>query len=326
VDPNLFIVADRDLVITLDSKQVEVRRLSGQSLDLRTSRHLRDGHGVVVHEDLYEVVLLGIDKSHSSSLRFHCFIETVPLLKLICQETGFGLETDHPEEVDKYSRSGTFIPVESSLMTLQQVAGHLGVSRRRVQALVQSRQLPADRIGNQWVVERSVVDAAENVRHHRRGRPLGEVSCWSSILYVADGNHRMAAIGELDAFRRRVRNRAVHERCYVHPSEIGSVLSYPGVVSGGADAAIAANAPLDDPDVHDVYVRSSAFEAVLQRSAAVSDERGNVIFHVVADDAWPFGPGESHAGLWVAWLDLADRQQRDAQLVQDRLIGGRVRA
>ncbi len=54
-------------------------------------------------------------------------------------------------------------------------------------------------------------------------------------------------------------------------------------------------------------------------------EGANLIFHVIEDDAWPFESQQTHADAWTAWLDLADAEDRAADPLLDRLVGGRVR-
>lgn len=215
--------------------------------------------------------------------------------------------------------------MESGLLTLGQVAGHLGVSRRRAQALVQRGQLPAERLGWQWFVSRSAIERAENSRVAKPGRPLGAESAWRLIRSVCDGDAHLAA-REMDAFRRRVHGRADHRRLYVHPSVVRELLSDAAVVVSGADAAAEAGAPLDEPQVHDVYVRAADADRLNSAFAGRPDDDGNIALHAVEDRAWPFDEGQRFAPAWVAWLDLEDRRERGADLLLDRLIGGRVLA
>lgn len=55
-----------------------------------------------------------------------------------------------------------------ALITTAQAAGQLGVSVRRVQALIKARRLPAERIGRDWLInEFHLADVAER----KPGRP-----------------------------------------------------------------------------------------------------------------------------------------------------------
>jgi excisionase family DNA binding protein len=54
------------------------------------------------------------------------------------------------------------------LLTTEQVAAELGITRRRVQVLITTRRLPAQQIGHAFVVRRGDID---QVRHRPVGRP-----------------------------------------------------------------------------------------------------------------------------------------------------------
>ncbi|MGB9111890.1 MAG: hypothetical protein WCF24_04090 [Acidimicrobiales bacterium] len=97
------------------------------------------------------------------------------------------------------------------------------------------------------------------------------------------------------------------------------------VVYGGRDAALHDGVPVDPGEPKDVYVKESDWLALSDRVGArpVSDG-ANVALHVVPDEAWPFEVGERFTSLWSAWLDLADRDDRAADTVLDRLVGGRI--
>jgi excisionase family DNA binding protein len=55
------------------------------------------------------------------------------------------------------------------LLTVKDVAAELGISDRRVQQLINGRQLPATMLGKNWVVRRGDLDLVRTRRP--RGRP-----------------------------------------------------------------------------------------------------------------------------------------------------------
>lgn len=210
-------------------------------------------------------------------------------------------------------------------LTLAEAAGRLGVSRRRVQAMVASGVLAAERRGVQWFIPASALRTIEHNRELRAGRPLSPRTAWECIQRLGTDGPRLAATGELHAFRRRMRRRARHRAYYVHPGLADELRRHSGVVVGGRDAA-AAMVPVDPGDL-DIYLPDSAAEAILTEvGARPAVGNANVFVHLVADTAWPFGPAQRHTDPWVAWLDLEDRQDRAAVTLLDRLIGGRTRA
>ncbi len=214
------------------------------------------------------------------------------------------------------------------MVSVQEAAERLGVHRSRVEALILSGVLPAAKTGSQWILDRRELDRYDNVRPYRRGRPLSAVAAWARIVDAGDLLRRREP-GSLDAERRDLRARAAHEPLHVHPGVLGDALDDPLVRLGGREAAIAAGAPLDvDADgVHDVYLPAGPAVGWKKRVRARSErEVPNVWLHVVPDEAWDRVPDARHLGLFVAWLDLADRLDRGADLVLDRLGRGRARA
>lgn len=215
--------------------------------------------------------------------------------------------------------------MEESL-TLEAAGRRLGVTRRRVQAMVSSGILPAEKRGAQWFVPASAVRIADHNRASRPGRPLTARTAWDCVERLPDDGRRFAAERHLDELRKRLRPRAKHLSYYVHPGLLADLRRQREVVIGGRDAAAEAGAPADPVDV-DLYVKESAARGVLDDVAAKpAFGNANVFAHVVPDDAWPFRPGQRHTDPWVAWLDLEDRQDRAAVTLLDRLIGGRVPA
>lgn len=209
---------------------------------------------------------------------------------------------------------------------MQEAAERLGVHRSRVEALILAGVLPATKTGSQWVLARRELDLYDNVRPHRRGRPLGASMAWARIGR-SDVVLRRREPGSLDADRRDLRGRAVHESLSVHPGVLAEGLEDPEIRLGGRDAAIDAGAPLDPDGVHDAYLPArlaAAWRTGLR--ARPEREQPNVWLHIVPDDAWVEVEPRRHLGLFVAWLDLADRLDRGADVVLDRLTGGRARA
>jgi hypothetical protein len=85
--------------------------------------------------------------------------------------------------------------------------------------------------------------------------------------------------------------------------------------------------PVDDGGEMGVYLTRSNLDSVVSRFALSPARQGhNLQLHVVDDDAWPFDEQQRVVPLWVAWLDLADDDDRAADTVLDRLLGGRLTA
>ena len=158
------------------------------------------------------------------------------------------------------------------------------------------------------------------------GRPLSARAAWQLISSVQDGGPKQLP-GTFDDFRRKTYSRARHLDLYVHPSLLAGLLNSGKTVIGGRFAATMAGAPVDESGTSDLYVRTGQVEPLMDHVGAQSVlENANLLLHVVDDSAWPFPVGAQHVNPWVAWLDLADRQDRAADTLLDRLVGGRVHA
>jgi hypothetical protein len=204
----------------------------------------------------------------------------------------------------------------SELVSLMAAAEMLGVSRRRVQALVDDNQLSGDMIGASRVVAVEDVRHLERVRRQVAGKPLAPERAWQVINHLDPRDIEL-----LDLERRRVRTRAEHQPWYVHPAvrkRLRETFDRRRVLSG-SDAAAAHDVPVGGPDdLMHVYIRAS--DQAWLREETQPELRtvstGNMMVHVVGDPDWPFH-GERFAGLNIAWLDMADHGERGAQMVLD---------
>lgn len=209
----------------------------------------------------------------------------------------------------------------TDLLPLADAAARLGVSRRRAEAMVQTGRLPARRIGRSWVVSAQVLRRAAAAKEPR-GRPIRPGTAWRIIASLAAEPPKSS---DLDRLRRRLRRRAEHHDLYAHPSLVEDFLAVG--VRGGRAAAVAAGVPVDEADEHDLYVPAIVAMDLSRKAGVVATpDHANLHVHAVDDDTWPLLPEDLISGLWTAWLDLADREDRAADVVADRLAGTRRRA
>lgn len=216
--------------------------------------------------------------------------------------------------------------MSNELLTLNEAAERLKVSRRRVEAMVQSGQLPANRLGWQWTVSVEGLRAVENNMLRSPGRPLSEISSWRMIK---EGivKYKKSDRDDLDILRRRLRSRARHADYYVHPGLLKRIEEDPRGVLGGRSAASDAGAPVESSESVDVYIRGDQCARFVKDYAArPTFVRANLFLHVVENEAWPFELDCHFVDGFVAWLDLADREDRAADTLLDRLVGGRLYA
>jgi excisionase family DNA binding protein len=204
-----------------------------------------------------------------------------------------------------------------NFLSLDETAMSLGVTRRRVQALVQRGQLPAQRVGGIWLVD--AADVHQRSRSAgKRGRPLKAATAWSLL-----GERVLPFyVSAQDEFRRLVLPRAEHRNAYVHPSVIPELRLTNTIVKGGRDAADEAGLPVGLlADDLDIYVGASDLDALLiEHVVNFEATKPNLHLHVVPEGSWPFGVNERFAPLLVAWLDLADRGDRAERLIREHLL------
>lgn len=209
-------------------------------------------------------------------------------------------------------------------LTLVEAAERLGVSRRRAQAMVLKGQLPAERIGHQWTVTAASVRAVDRNMWREPGRPMAQLAAWE-LFDHGKMSGAFKHLADLDRLRRRLRSRARHLEVYVHPSVLRRLQSDSRVVIGGRFAAGHLGVPVDGGNSVDAYVRASDEHDLLRELAARKVVEGaNLHLHVVDNAAWPFSEDQRYVEGWVAWLDLADGQDRAADTLLDRLVGGHV--
>jgi excisionase family DNA binding protein len=205
------------------------------------------------------------------------------------------------------------------LLSLDDVAQSLGISRRRVQALVERGQLPASRVGRVWLVE--AADVRQRSRSTaKRGRPVKASTALTMLAEKVLPKKDSAQ----DAFRRLVLPRAEHREGYVHPSVVSQLRRGEQFVLGGRDAADEAGLPVGPAvDELDIYLRGTAFDALLvEHVVSFEAAKPNLHLHIVPDEAWPFQPFQRVVPLLVSWLDLADRGDRAERLVREQLLRG----
>ena len=193
--------------------------------------------------------------------------------------------------------------------TVSETAAVLGVDRAHVRLLLRSGRLSGSRFGSQWAVH------AVSVAHylgqpHAVGRPFSEKIAWSVLAIYEDREppwplHRQElarvvryAQTPIRDVAPRLRGRARAERLSVGPRVRERLQEHPLWRVGGADESVGARVSV-------IYVPSSAFNALIEDTNAVTDvEQPNLIAQVVDDAWWPFERAPRGAPVWKSVLEL----------------------
>ena len=209
-----------------------------------------------------------------------------------------------------------------NLVSVDQAARALGVSPRRVRALIASQRVPAVRIGRNWALDRSLL-RSHGLR--RGGRPLSAANAWA-LLVLLNGSQAPW----LDAFsrsrlKRRLLSRAWLEKALessepraaiyswrVLPSDLPKLQHY-GLVRSGLAAPIPGLDIVPMDNELDGYVSSKALAQIeKQLRPAKSPDNPNVVLRVPSQP-WILSQGPIAPPAVVAADLLAHRDSRVAR-------------
>ena len=224
-------------------------------------------------------------------------------------------------------------------LSVAEAAQVLGVSARRVRALVESGHLPGRQVGGRWLLPSGAVDRRQEVRREG-GRPLSPASAWNMLAVLSGAEDSLADLPAPARSRARSRardlrrldqiagkwpsslaSRAHNGRFYGHPSVLEDLLADPRIVRSGISAAVDYDAGIVVAASAEGYVRSGDLDDVRSDYALnpdVGQAQANVLLHIVHDEQaadWFFG--RQVAPMAVVAADLAERdapRDRDAGL------------
>lgn len=198
-------------------------------------------------------------------------------------------------------------------LTVADAAARLGVSPRRVRALVEAGRLPARRVGTAWVTTPGAVDAYARTAPGR-GRPLSPATAWARLAEIAASSRRP----DPDITLRALRARSTQRVFDVDGPLLDQISRAPGIVAGGAAAA-----EVDAVDrIVDLYGTAATVDRLIERLGLVEDPAGRLALHTVALDEVPELTDRER--LVLAWCDLAARADPAADVAVEALWPGTI--
>lgn len=216
-----------------------------------------------------------------------------------------------------YSHSRMVDALSADWLSPAEAADLLGVSPRRVYALIDDGRLHAERVGGRLLVHRDSVEARASGAT-ANGRPFSARRGWALLLLAAgldpvglppDARSKLRRIlreQDLWALRARFDTRAERRVLRAHSSDLARIAADPEVVRSGAGAAADAGLPLVAPGAPlEVYVDAAAAERLVDRYRLSPSPRGNVTLRVVPDEVRAWLPDPVAPWPAVA-LDLAE--------------------
>lgn len=222
---------------------------------------------------------------------------------------------------------------------LREVAERLGVSPRRVRAMIAAGQLSAEKIEGRWLVESDLLERLVDIPR-RDGPPWSPVLAWAYLQYL-DGDpqaldglsrvsrhrvrQRASAALALDQLAGLALRRAEALRCRAHPSVVNDLL-HAGVHSGlSAAEALGVGLGVRSGEHADVYLPRSLAQQLVEELGLVP-ARGadvNAIIRAVPDSAWRL-QHRVVAPLLAVALDLTEHGDPRSREAADQLAA-RVR-
>lgn len=216
-----------------------------------------------------------------------------------------------------------------SVVGVAEAAAQLEVSPRRVRQLLASGDLPGQRIGRGWIIDRA------DVRELRRGgvgRPWSAASAWAVLELAAGREPELSSVERSRARKRlaeqglgelvgQLRARAERREMYAHSSALGRLRVDPRIVRGGVSAITDYHLDLIAGEEAEVYVSARNVSGLVDRYALdIEPDRPNVIVWVVDDDEWPFDDDARVAPWSVVAVDLLDARDERSRRAGFELI------
>jgi excisionase family DNA binding protein len=209
--------------------------------------------------------------------------------------------------------------MEAALSSVSDVAKELGLSERRVRALIESGQLPAQRVGRSWLVSREAVERSRR-SERRHGRPLGAANSWALLALLAGEKPAWVRPDVLSRLRRYARDpewllnvlrhsesRAKVRSLWLAHDDLPKLNEYPLVRSG-----LSAPRALSQLDVLprsseplDAYASKDVAREIVKRFAPEEDVGDPNVIIRVPELPWVLG-NEGEAPLSVGAADLLD--------------------
>lgn len=206
------------------------------------------------------------------------------------------------------------------------------LSPARVRAMASQGQLPAVKIADRWLVERSGVEQRRKQKA-LRGRRFTPQNAWA-VLLLASGEdapkldpsvrsrlRRALALEGLKDLAPRLGNRADVSIYRAHPGEIPYVVEDEALVPSGISAAGSMGIGLLANREADGYIAQSQLQRFIDEHAlSPGGIDGNVRLRVVPDDVWQDLSGRSVAPPAAVALDLADELDPRSEAAGKKLV------
>ncbi len=222
---------------------------------------------------------------------------------------------------------------DAQFLSAAEAAQRLGVTPRRVAALVRDGRLSAQRIGGQLLVDREDVEARA-IGAPMVGRPFSSRRAWALIMLAAGSAPGGIDPSTLSKLRRQLRDhdlwsmrsklvrRGDRLQLRAHSSDLVRLELEPGAIRTGARCAAEAGLGLLAPDAPvELYVDRATADRLVRKYRLIASRQPNLVLRIVTDEvrAWIRG---SLAPRTAIALDLAEDLDARAQDVAREALSG----
>ena len=177
-----------------------------------------------------------------------------------------------------------------NLMSVDQAARALGVSPRRVRALIGSNRVSAVRLGRSWALDRNLLRARPR---RRSGRPISADNAWALLALLSGLEAPWADVFSRSRLKRRLLNREWLDKALesseprsaiyswrILPSDLPKLKDY-GLVRSGLAAQIPGLDIVPMDNALDGYVSSKALAQIEKKlKPAKSPDNPNIVLRV----------------------------------------------
>lgn len=177
-----------------------------------------------------------------------------------------------------------------NLMSVDQAARVLGVSPRRVRALIGSKRVTAVKLGRSWAVDRSVL---RSQGRRRSGRPISTENAWALLAILSGSGAPWVDVFSRSRLKRRLLNRGWLEKALessdpraavyswrILPSDLPKLKDY-GLVRSGLASQVPGLDIVSMDNALDGYVSSKALAQIEKKlHPAKSPDNPNVVLRV----------------------------------------------
>lgn len=218
-------------------------------------------------------------------------------------------------------------------LTVPEAAKRLSVVPNTVRRLITTGELPATKVGDQWLVSLEAVDHRLSVAP-RHGRRMTCASAWG-LLFLSDGQKapwltpvtrwrmkRHLATRSLASLRAQLVDRGRPQSYRAHPAMLDRLRDDPALMLTGVTGASELRLGLiGGGDRVEAYVDQPELDAVIRRYHLRPSREPNVILRVVPSFGLSWPPARV-APISAIALDLLDDPEPRAQQVGNQLLGG----